>query len=70
VAPGLLVLFRPGPPRLLQKAPFWTFGGAPGRLRLFLWYNEFSADVDVPLPLILMILAVLLRRLRPQPQEG
>ena len=57
VAPGLLVLFFLVRPNYFKTAPFWISALLLGGYVLFLWYNEFSADVDVPLPLILMILA-------------
>ncbi len=59
VAPGLLVLFAIGRPQYFKAGNFWASAALLGGFMLFLWYNEFSADVDVPLPLILILLAVL-----------
>ncbi len=59
VAPGLLVLFVLARPHYFKTGRFWASAALLGGFVLFLWYNEFSADVDVPLPLILMLLAVL-----------
>ena len=59
VAPGLLVLFWLARPQYFNTGRFWASAALLGGYVLFLWYNEFSADVDVPLPLILMILAAL-----------
>ncbi|HZI89675.1 MAG TPA: tetratricopeptide repeat protein, partial [Candidatus Polarisedimenticolia bacterium] len=59
VAPGLLVLFALARPNYFKTSAFWTSAALLGGFLLFLWYNEFSADVDVPLPLILIVLALL-----------
>ncbi len=59
VAPGLLVLFALARPNYFKNGRFWASAALLGGFVLFLWYNEFSADVDVPLPLILMVLAIL-----------
>ena len=59
VAPGLLVLFAINRPNYFANGRFWASAALLGGFVLFLWYNEFSADVDVPLPLILIVLAVL-----------
>src|SRR5258705_5996220 len=59
VARGLVVLFALVRPGYFKKAPFWTSAALLGGYVLFLWYNEFSADVDVPLPLILIVLTML-----------
>jgi tetratricopeptide (TPR) repeat protein len=60
VAPGLLVLFMLVRPNYFTTSRFWTSAALLGGFMLFLWYNEFSADVDVPLPLILIVLGGLL----------
>ncbi|TMQ59708.1 MAG: DUF2723 domain-containing protein [Candidatus Eisenbacteria bacterium] len=60
VAPGLLLLFAMNRTRYFTTGRFWASAALLGGFILFLWYNEFSADVDVPLPLILIILALLL----------
>jgi tetratricopeptide (TPR) repeat protein len=57
VAPGLLALFALARPNYFKTSAFWLSAALLGGFILFLWYNEFSADVDVPLPLILMFLA-------------
>ncbi len=59
VAPGLLVLFALARPNYFKSGKFWASAALLGGTVLFLWVNEFSADVDVPLPLILMLFAVL-----------
>ena len=59
VAPGLLVLFWMARPSYFTNGRFWLSAALLGGFVLFLWYNEFSADVDVPLPLILIVLAIL-----------
>ncbi|HXF59139.1 MAG TPA: DUF2723 domain-containing protein [Candidatus Saccharimonadales bacterium] len=59
VAPGLLALFAIARPQYFKTSPFWLSAALLGGFVLFLWYNEFSADVDVPLPLILMLLGVI-----------
>ena len=59
VAPGLLVLFAVARPNYFKTGPFWASAFLLGGFVFFLWYNEFSADVDVPLPIILIVLALL-----------
>ncbi|HEY3156967.1 MAG TPA: DUF2723 domain-containing protein [Candidatus Eisenbacteria bacterium] len=59
VAPGLLLLFAMNRPHYFSTTRFWASAALAGVFILFLWYNEFSADVDVPLPLILIALALL-----------
>jgi tetratricopeptide (TPR) repeat protein len=57
VAPGLLVLFALNRPSYFKSGRFWASAALLGAFVMFLWYNEFSADVDVPLALILILLA-------------
>ena len=59
VAPGLLVLFAIARPNYFKTGKFWASAALLGGFVLFLWVNEFSADVDVPLPLILTVFAIL-----------
>jgi tetratricopeptide (TPR) repeat protein len=59
VAPGLLVLFAIARPQYFKTGRFWASAALLGVFMLFLWFNEFSADVDVPLPWILFGLAML-----------
>lgn len=59
VAPGLLLLFAMVRPRYFATGRFWASAALLGSFVLFLWYNEFSAEVDVPLPFILTVLVVL-----------
>ncbi|MBI4364609.1 MAG: DUF2723 domain-containing protein [Candidatus Latescibacteria bacterium] len=59
VAPGLFVLFAIARPSYFTNARFWASASLLGSFALFLWYNEFSADVNVPVVPLLMILAIL-----------
>ena len=59
VAPGLLVLFAIARPNYFKTGKFWASAALLGGFVLFLWVNEFSADVDVPVALILTLLAAL-----------
>ena len=59
VAPGLLVLFATVRPGYFTNGRFWASAALLGTFVVFLWFNEFSSDVDVPLGFILAVVALL-----------